>query len=121
VSHRPLVLVSGLTLGDYLLWNWSLSANQDVLALISGLTLPALAIAFIWLLMLDLGRLLARAGRRSREPVGERRRRVAPGDAHGGRGESVFGRHAPAVSPAPEEDAAAARDSSATSPGKLAA
>ena len=45
VSHRPLAIVSGLTIGDYLLWNWSLNANHDVLALVSGLTLPPLAIA----------------------------------------------------------------------------
>jgi len=34
VSARPLVFVSGLTVGDYLLWNWSLSGNHDVLALV---------------------------------------------------------------------------------------
>ena len=38
MSHRPLVFLSGLTVGDYLLWNWSLNGNHDVLALISGLT-----------------------------------------------------------------------------------
>ena len=45
MSHRPLVFVSGLTLGDYLLWNWSLNHNHDALALVSGLTLPPLAVA----------------------------------------------------------------------------
>jgi hypothetical protein len=58
VSHRPLAIVSGLTIGDYLLWNWSLNGNHDVLALVSGLTLPPLAIAFIWLIALTVGRLL---------------------------------------------------------------
>ena len=43
MSRRPLVFVSGLTVGDYLLWNWSLNGNHDVLALVSGLTLPPLA------------------------------------------------------------------------------
>lgn len=64
MSHRPLVLASGLTIGDYLLWNWSLSANHDVLALVSGLTLPPLAVACLWLLALSAGRLLARSARR---------------------------------------------------------
>ncbi|MEA2334689.1 MAG: hypothetical protein QOG40_1179, partial [Solirubrobacteraceae bacterium] len=52
VSHRPLAIVTGLTIGDYLLWNWSLNANHDVLALVSGLTLPPLTIAFLWLVAL---------------------------------------------------------------------
>jgi hypothetical protein len=60
VPIRPLVFLSGLTLGDYLLWNWSLNANHAVLALISGLTLPPLAVACLWLLALTLGRLIAR-------------------------------------------------------------
>jgi hypothetical protein len=60
VHHRPVALVSVLALGDYLLWNWSLQGNHDVLALISGLTLVLLAIALIWLAALNTGRLLAR-------------------------------------------------------------
>jgi len=62
VSHRPLATVSALTIGDYVLWNWSLNGNHDVLALVSGLTLPPLAIAFAWLLVLTVARLFA--GRR---------------------------------------------------------
>jgi hypothetical protein len=64
VSHRPLVLVSGLTVGDYMLWNWSLSAGHDVLALISGLALTPLAVAWLWLLALSVGRAIARLTRR---------------------------------------------------------
>ena len=64
MSVRPLVFVSGLTLGDYLLWNWSLNHNHDVLALISGLTLPPLGVACVWLLALTAMRLIARFGRR---------------------------------------------------------
>ena len=63
MSHRPLVLVFGLTVGDYLLWNWSLNANHDVLALVSGLTLPPLAVACLWLLALSVARLIARSAR----------------------------------------------------------
>jgi hypothetical protein len=63
VSHRPLAIVSGITIGDYLLWNWSLNANHDVLALASGLTLPPITIAFVWLLALTVARLIARSSR----------------------------------------------------------
>jgi hypothetical protein len=58
-----LAIVSGLTIGDYLLWNWSLNGRHDVLALVSGLTLPPLAAAFIWLIALTGARLLARTRR----------------------------------------------------------
>jgi hypothetical protein len=66
VSHRPLATVTGLTIGDYLLWNWSLNANHDVLALVSGLTLPPLTIACVWLLALTAARLIARRSRSHR-------------------------------------------------------
>jgi hypothetical protein len=62
-----LALVSVLAGGDYLLWNWSLQSNHDVLALVAGLTLPPLAIALIWLLALNTARLLARAARVSQQ------------------------------------------------------
>lgn len=64
MSHRPLVFVTGLTVGDYLLWNWSLNGNHTVLALISGLTLPPLAVACLWLLTMTLARLIAHSARR---------------------------------------------------------
>jgi len=59
------VLVSGLTVGDYLLWNWSLNGNHEVLALVAGLTLPPLAVACVWLLVLSAARLVAGLARRS--------------------------------------------------------
>lgn len=80
MSHRPLVLASGLTLGDYLLWNWSLNSNHDVLALVAGLTLPALAIACLWLLAVNVARLIARYPRRPSghvRPTGTPRARTA--------------------------------------------
>ena len=64
MSHRPLVFVSGLTVADYLVWNWSLNSNHDVLALVSGLTLPPLAVGCLWLLALTLVRAIARSARR---------------------------------------------------------
>ncbi len=72
MQHRPLALVSVLAVGDYLLWNWSLQGNHDVLALISGLTLVLLAIALIWLMALNATRLLSGAARR-RGATGARR------------------------------------------------
>jgi hypothetical protein len=73
VPHRPLVFLSGLTVGDYLLWNWSLNSNHDVLALVSGLTLPPLAVACLWLLTLAVARLIARSARRPAGGAGQRR------------------------------------------------
>lgn len=57
------MFVIGLTVGDYLLWNWSLNGNHDALALVSGLTLPPLAVACLWLLTMSVARLLARSAR----------------------------------------------------------
>jgi hypothetical protein len=72
--------VSGLTVGDYLLWSWSLGGNHDVLALISGLTLPPLAVVCLWLLVLSTARLIAHIARRpvrrlAQRPVTRRQRR----------------------------------------------
>jgi hypothetical protein len=74
VSPRPLVFVSGLTFADYLLWSWSLNHNHDVLALVSGLTLPPLAVAWVWLVALGLARLIAHLARRPSARVARERR-----------------------------------------------
>jgi hypothetical protein len=83
VFHRPLVLVSGLTFGDFLLWHWSLNAKHDVLALVSGLSLPILGVACLWLLILTLMRLLVRhsAPAQPVEVTTRRRPARARGDA----------------------------------------
>ena len=73
MSHRPLALVSGFTVGDYMLWNWSLTNGHDVLALIAGLTLLPLGVACAWLLILSLARLLARSARRGSSITRRRR------------------------------------------------
>ncbi|HEY4429137.1 MAG TPA: hypothetical protein VGN08_13120 [Solirubrobacteraceae bacterium] len=110
MSHRPLVLVSGLTVGDYLLWNWSLNGNHDVLVLVSGLTLPPLAVACLWLIAMSGARLLARYGRRSsREtPLGMTAR-----SARGGEPQTPTA--------APLEDGSSSTGSAARSSGRLAA
>jgi hypothetical protein len=64
VSRRPLVFVFGLTFGDYLLWSWSVNGNHDVLSLVSGLTLPPLAVVCAWLLTLSVARLLGHVASR---------------------------------------------------------
>ncbi|HMD55924.1 MAG TPA: hypothetical protein VKG82_00460 [Solirubrobacteraceae bacterium] len=83
--YRPLVLVSGLTLGDYLLWRWSLNGNHEALALVSGVTLPPLLLALVWLLAKSAMRaLVLRASRRTDGAAlagGARRRRRGPRDA----------------------------------------
>jgi hypothetical protein len=111
VSQRPLVLVSGLTIGDYLLWNWSLNASHAVIALISGLTLPPLALATLWLLALSLARVIARTARRS--PATRRTAESARAPSEAPR---------PSAGALAREKSAAAQSQAATgSSGKLAA
>jgi hypothetical protein len=113
VFHRPLVFVSGLTVGDYLLWNWSVNGNHDVLALVSGLTLPPLAVAWLWLLALSVARLIARSARR---PV----RRAHRGDAGGAAGEREHG-HPAAAGGLPLDEPPTSPPPARTSSHKLAA
>ncbi len=109
MSQRPLVLVSGLTIGDYLLWNWSLNANHAAIALISGLTLPPLALAALWLLALGVARLLARA---ARGPETGRGRSKPVTDAQGPR---------PSAGALAKEQSTAQGQAAASSSRKLAA
>lgn len=111
MPHRPLVFVSGLTAGDYLLWNWSLNSNRDVLALVSGLTLPPLAVACLWLLTLSVARLIASSTRR---PAGRARR----DDAGGGEPEH---RYPAAAAGLPLDEPPSSSAPAGTSSRKLAA
>jgi hypothetical protein len=86
VSRRPVAVVSALTLGDYMLWNWALGAGHDVLALAAGLTLLPLGAACLLMLALTLVPVLARSSQRSAALAGSlassvissrRRRRLA--------------------------------------------
>jgi hypothetical protein len=114
VSHRPLALVSGLTVGDYLLWNWSLTNGHDVLALIAGLTLLPLGAACVWLLILSLARLLARSARRGSSITARRRGAEARGGQQRAPGSAGASR-------ALDEPAASTAASSASPSHKLAA
>jgi hypothetical protein len=118
VSHRPLAILCGLTLGDYLLWNWSLSANRGVLALVAGLSLPPLAFACLWLLAVTVGRLLASWARRARAAPDDRRHAVA---ARSRRATDHRARTSPAARAPADQSAAPAARSPAPSSGKLAA
>ena len=125
MSHRPLALVSGLVLGDYLLWNWSLAGRHGVLALVSGLTLPPLALACVWLLALNLLRLIASSTQRSRVRADGQRRgawpqqRTAASGATPGRDDPAAASQATA--PATTAVASSSSASAASSSGKLAA
>ena len=70
---RPVVAVCALTAGDFVLWNWSLSAHHTVLALVSGLTLPPLAAASVLLLVLTAARLASRLSLLTVRPATARR------------------------------------------------
>jgi hypothetical protein len=70
--RRPLAVVSLLALADYLLWNWSLGGDHDILALVAGLTLVPLLIALAWLLVKGTTGLVADAARRSRTRLATR-------------------------------------------------
>lgn len=84
MSHRPLVLATVLAVGDYLLWNWSLNTSHDAFALVAGLTLPPLAVVFLWLAALSAARLVASTAIR---PGARRRRAAATADALESEGE----------------------------------
>ena len=67
---RSLAVVGVLALGDYVLWNWSVGANHDVVALVAGMTLIPLLIALTWLVVVAVARLLAHAAQRPRAEPG---------------------------------------------------
>jgi hypothetical protein len=60
VSNKPLALVVALTGADFVLWNVALGANNVVLALVAGLTLPPLVAACTLMLVLTAARLVSR-------------------------------------------------------------
>jgi hypothetical protein len=94
------VFVSALTAGDFWLWNWSLSANRDVLALVSGLTLLPLAAACLLLVVLTAVRVASRLTSRSAGTDAFRRsalRRQPHLDSSGALGSSTLPAGAPGL------------------------
>ena len=118
MSSRPLALVSGLTLGDYILWNWSLNANHDVLALVSGLTLPPLALACLAMLVLSLLRVIGSSTRRPGRGTAAAVSRVA---ADGDASERNTDARAATAAGGGREGSPAPTGSSPSSSGKIAA
>lgn len=110
MSRRPLVFVSGLTLGDYLLWNWSLNGSHDLFAEIAGVAFFPLALACLWLLARSVMGAIARRSRLS-----ARRGRAA---AHAAAAPPAPGSQATATGSPEGSQATAAAD---RSPGQLAA
>jgi hypothetical protein len=89
---RSLAVVGVLALGDYVLWNWSVGANHDVVALITGVALIPLLIALAWLMVVAVARLLAHVAQRPRANGTGVRAAVAGRDARaGGRRRSRVG------------------------------
>jgi hypothetical protein len=84
--RRRLAGVTLLALCDYLLWKWSLGAGDDVVALVAGVTLVPLVIAFVWLLVLGVARLLADVAQqpRARSAAAVRARSSIPSAALAG-------------------------------------
>jgi hypothetical protein len=72
-----MALVAALTGADFLLWNWSLGANNAVLAVIAGLTLPPLVAAATLMLVLSAARAISRI-RAPATPAASRRSRPRP-------------------------------------------
>jgi hypothetical protein len=117
-----LATVCGLTLGDYLLWNWSLNANHAVLALVSGLTLPPLTIAFVWLLVLTVARFVASTSRDARSARARRAARARARVPAASRGASAGAGAASSPAARPSSGASAApASSSARTSRKIAA
>ncbi len=81
---RSLAVVGVLALGDYMLWNWSVGANHDVIALVAGVTLIPLLIALAWLVVVAIARFLAHVAQRSRATGSGARATAAHRDARAG-------------------------------------
>jgi len=73
--------VTMIIVGDYLLWNWSLGGNHEVLALVAGLTLPPLAAFWLWMCACAMWRALVSSTERrtQRADHGIRRERLGTG------------------------------------------
>lgn len=57
--YRSVAIVGSLLAGDYLLWNWSLAGNHGSVAIFSGLSMPLLLLALVWLIVRSIARLVS--------------------------------------------------------------
>jgi hypothetical protein len=70
VRPRALLLLLALTVGDYLLWQWSIAGSHDILSLLAGFTLLPLVAISAWRLALTGAGLLSRViGRSNPSPA----------------------------------------------------
>lgn len=65
VRIRALLFLLALTVGDYLLWKWSIANGHDVLSLLAGCTLVPLMAISAYRFVLACAGLLSYAARRS--------------------------------------------------------
>jgi hypothetical protein len=103
VSYVSLGIFASLAGGDYGLWKWSLAGNHQVLAVVFGLALPVLALAFAWLLVVSLWRLFSELSYRrpgSRTVRASVRTRVARGRLGRTRRRLARGARRPSAAPA---------------------
>jgi hypothetical protein len=70
VPYRSLGIFGALSVGDYLIWNWSVAGNHDVVAIISGLSLPVLLVVLILLAIRNFLSLLNSSTPARRRPLG---------------------------------------------------
>ena len=119
MSRRTPVLLIGLTVGDYLLWNWSLNGSHDVIALIAGLTLPPLVLVSLWVLAFAAMQVIAATTRLAHGRRGGRVSSSSPVTVRsaGARGRTVGARRSAPPPAAGRAAHAAARERS----GKIAA
>jgi hypothetical protein len=66
VRPRALLFLLALTVGDYLLWQWSIAGGHDVVSLLAGCTLVPLAAVSAYRLALAGASLLSWTARRTR-------------------------------------------------------
>jgi hypothetical protein len=69
VPYRSLGIFGALSVGDYLIWNWSVAGNHDAVAIISGLSLPVLLVVLVLLAIRNLLSLLNGSTSTRRRPL----------------------------------------------------
>jgi hypothetical protein len=68
----PLAVVFVLVAIDYGVWNWAIGGSHEIVALVAGLAMAPLVIAFGWLAALALGSGALAVGRRLAREIATR-------------------------------------------------